>query len=154
MSEYKLGLATITSNVDVVEQLDIIKGVGFDAFFTGWIPDRTEEIANKAAKLGLIQQSIHSPFSGNYRVSHLWNGGEEGDRVTNALIDRVKDCARFDIPVMVIHPFIGFKDHTPTEVGLDNYARVIEVANKLGVKLGFENVRFYACNKELLQRTW
>lgn len=154
MFEYKLGLATITSNVDVVEQLDIIKGVGFDAFFTGWIPDRTEEIANKAAKLGLIQQSIHSPFSSNYRVSHLWNGGEEGDRVTNALIDCVKDCARFDIPVMVIHPFIGFKDHTPTEVGLDNYARVIEVANKLGVKLGFENVEGEEYLAAIMERFW
>lgn len=154
MTEYKLGLATLTSNVDIVDQLDIIKGVGFDAFFTGWIPDRTEEIANKAAKLGLIQQSIHSPFSSNYRVSHLWNGGEEGDRVTNALIDCVKDCARFDIPVMVIHPFIGFKDHTPTEVGLDNYARVIEVANKLGVKLGFENVEGEEYLAAIMERFW
>ena len=51
-----------------------------------------------------------------------------------------KRLGKFDIPVMVIHPFIGFKDHTPTQVGLDNYARVIEVANKLNVKLGFENV--------------
>ena len=154
MAQYKLGLATMRSDVDTLEQMEIIKSVGFDAFFTGWEPERTEEIANKAAKLGLIQQSIHSPFSGKYKVSHLWNGGEEGDFVTNALIDCVKDCARFDIPVMVIHPFIGFKDHTPTEVGLDNYARVIEVANKLGVKLGFENVEGEEYLAAIMKRFW
>lgn len=154
MAQYKLGLATMRSDVDTLEQMEIIKSVGFDAFFTGWERERTEEIANKAAKLGLIQQSIHSQFSGSYKVSHLWNGGEDGDFVTNALIECVKDCARFDIPVMVIHPFIGFKDHTPTEIGLDNYARVIEAANKHGVKLGFENVEGEEYLAAIMKRFW
>lgn len=155
MSKYKLGLATMRNpREDVLEQIEIFKSVGFDAFFTMWMPERTEEIANKAARLGLTQQSIHSPFSGEYKVSHLWAGGEEGERVTNSLIDCVEDCARFDIPVMVIHPFIGFKDHTPTEVGLDNYARVIEVANKRGVKLGFENVEGEEYLAAIMKRFW
>ena len=155
MSEYKLGLATMSkAPVDVIDQIKIIKSVGFEAFFTMWTPDRTEEIANEAAKLGIVQQSIHSPFSGTYSVKRLWDGGEAGDFVTNALIDCVNDCARFDIPVMVIHPFIGFKDHTPTEVGLDNYARVIEAANKAGVKLGFENVEGEEYLTALMTRFW
>lgn len=141
MSAFKLGIELPTNlPMDHVDQLDVIKSVGFDGFFTMWQPEKTEKIANKAARLGLFQQSIHSPFSGQYKVSHLWNGGEEGERVTGSLIECVKDCARFDIPIMVIHPFIGFKDHTPTQTGLDNYARVIEAATKYGVKLGFENV--------------
>ena len=140
--------------LDEIEQIRIMKNVGFGAFFTGWNPEKTEEIANEAARLGLVQQSIHSPFSGEYRVRYLWEGGELGDHVRNALIDCVKDCARFDIPVMVIHPYIGFHDHTPTEVGLDNYARVIEVANKLGVKLGFENVEGEEYLAAIMERFW
>ena len=53
-----------------------MKNVGFDAFFTTWKPEKTEAIANEAARLGLFQQSIHSPFSGEYRVRYLWEGGE------------------------------------------------------------------------------
>ena len=154
MSTQKLGLATMGCGLDDIEQIRIMKSVGFDAFFTGWNPEKTEEIANEAARLGLVQQSIHSPFSGNYRVRYLWEGGEQGDFVRDALIDCVKDCARFDIPVMVIHPYIGFHDHTPTEVGLDNYARVIEAANKLGVKLGFENVEGEEYLAALMERFW
>ena len=155
MAEQKLGLATMRCDgVDSIDQIRIIKSVGFDAFFTGWMPERTEEIANEAARLGLFQQSIHSPFSGDYKVRYLWEGGEAGEFVTNALIDCVKDCARFDIPVMVIHPFIGFKDHTPTEVGLDNYARVIEAANKAGVKLCFENVEGEEYLAAIMERFW
>lgn len=151
---YKLGLATFGGGIDAIEQIKIIKRVGFDAFFTGWNPTRTEEIANKAAQLGLIQQSIHAPFYGDCSVKDLWDGGENGDRVRNKLIECVRDCARFDIPVMVIHPFIGFQDHTPTQVGLDNYARIIDVANKLGVKLGFENVEGEEYLAAIMERFW
>ena len=154
MEQYKLGLAVMRSEVDTLEQMEIMKNVGFDAFFTGWEKARLEEIANKAARLGLFQQSIHSPFSGDYKVSRMWRDCEEGVFVTNSLIECVKDCARFDIPVMVIHPFIGFKDHTPTEVGLDNYARVIEAANKAGVTLGFENVEGEEYLAAIMKRFW
>lgn len=155
MSEQKLGLATMSSStLSPVEQMRIMKSVGFEAFFTPWIPEQTEAIANEGARLGLVQQSIHSPFSGEYKVRYLWEGGEAGEFVTNSLIDCVKDCARFDIPVMVIHPFIGFKDHNPTEVGLDNYARVIEAANKLGVRLGFENVEGEEYLAAIMKRFW
>ena len=154
MAKQKLGLATMRCGLDHVEQMKIMKNVGFEAFFTDWVPEKTEEIANEAARLGLFQQSIHSPFSKEYKVSHLWNGGEEGEFVTNSLIKCVEDCGRFDIPVMVIHPFIGFKDHTPTQVGLDNYARVIEAANKAGVKLGFENVEGEEYLAAIMERFW
>ena len=150
-----LGLATMgNTGLSSIEQIRIMKSVGFEAFFTGWSPKNTEAIANEAARLGMHQQSIHSPFSKEYKVSHLWNGGEEGEFVTKALIECVEDCARFDIPVMVIHPFIGFKDHTPTQTGLDNYARVIEAANKGGVRLGFENVEGEEYLAAIMKQFW
>lgn len=155
MPTFKLGLSTMNkTGIDTVDQLKYIKSAGFDASFTDWQPSNTEAIANEAARLGLFLQSIHSPFSKEYKVSHLWNGGEEGEFVTRALIDCVHDCARFDIPIMVIHPFIGFKDHTPTQTGLDNYARIIEVANKLGIRLGFENVEGEEYLAAIMERFW
>ncbi len=155
MSEYKLGLATASRcEIDQLDQMNAIKAAGFDAFFTVWLPERTEEIANHAARIGLVQQSIHSPFGGERKVRYMWEGGEAGDFVTQGLIDCVNDCARFDIPVMVIHPFIGFEDHTPTQVGLDNYARVIEAANKRNVTLGFENVEGEEYLEALMKTFW
>lgn len=136
---YKLGINILgnTEQYSTTEQFDMLKDAGFDAFFTGWNPLRTDAWANDAAKKGLYYQSIHSPFT---KVHKMWKEGEEGIAVTNELIECARDCARHDIPVMVIHTFIGFKDHTPTQTGIDNYSRVVEEANKLGIKLGFENV--------------
>ena len=150
-----LGINTFSGvGVSTVEQLSLIKGAGFGAFFTDWDRQSTEAVANEAARLGLIQQSIHLPFSKQYKVSHLWSGGEDGDFVRDSLMECVRDCARFDIPVMVIHPFIGFTEHTPTQTGLDNYARVIELANELGVKLGFENVEGEEYLAAIMERFW
>ena len=87
--------------------------------------------------MGLIYQSIHAPFSG---CDQMWQEGDAGHAYAQRLIECVKDCADHAIPVMVIHPFIGFHDHTPTDAGIENYARVVDAADRLGVTLGFENV--------------
>lgn len=146
--QYKLGIALMGDHVNMIAQ------IGWEAFFTGWDRNNIERWANEAARNGLIYQSIHSPFSHQHKVSYMWQDREEGKFVTDQLIECVKDCAKFDIPVMVIHPFIGFKDHTPTQVGLDNYKRVVEVANKLGVTLGFENVEGEEYLAALMKEFW
>lgn len=142
------------ANTTVVDQIAMLKDIGFGAFFTEWYPEHTAEWAKATAKHGMIYQSIHSPFCGEYDVSNLWRGGEAGEFVTNSLIECVRDCAKHSIPVMVIHPFIGFREHTPTQVGLDNYARIIEVAEDLGVKLGFENVEGEEYLAAIMERFW
>ena len=146
--QHKLGIALMGDHVNMIAQ------IGWDAFFTGWDRNNIERWANEAARNGLIYQSIHSPFSHEHKVSYMWQDREEGRFVTDQLIECVKDCAKLDIPVMVIHPFIGFKDHTPTQVGLDNYKRVVEVANKLGVTLGFENVEGEEYLAALMKEFW
>ena len=147
MKDYKLGIYAMGDS----DHIEMISRVGWEGFFTDWRTEKIGEWANLAAKRGLIYQSIHSPFT---RVHHMWSGGEAGDAATDELIRCVEDCARYSIPVMVIHPFIGFRDHTPTRVGLDNYARVVEVANKRGVKLGFENVEGEEYLAALMKEFW
>ena len=142
------------TGIPAAEQIGILKDAGFGAFFTEWHPEETSEVAKAAEKHGVIFQSIHSPFSGECHVSEMWKEGEKGKAVAARLIDCVKDCANHNIPVMVIHPFIGFRDHTPTQVGLDNYARVIDAANDLGVKLGFENVEGEEYLAAIMERFW
>ncbi len=141
MSEkYLPGIAPINGIVPTSENLKMIADVGWSGTFTMWEHSKIEEWANTASRLGLIYQSIHAPFGGQHGCHFLWQGGEDGERVKKTLISCVDDCADFDIPVMVIHPFIGFRDHTPTEIGIENYRQIAEHAARRGVTLGFENV--------------
>ena len=140
-SPYQLGISVLggQGGLSVPEHIKLIKETGWDAFFTSWDPNHTEEWANAGAQNGLIYTSIHAPFSYEYRI---WNGGESGEAETQRMIDCIEDCAKFDIPVMVLHTINGFSEKTPegpTQVGLDSYARIIEAGNRCGVKLAFEN---------------
>jgi sugar phosphate isomerase/epimerase len=130
----KYGIAPVG---DPFEHLGIIKSVGFDATFTGWDHQYAEALAEHIAKLGLYYQSIHAPFS---KTDKLWKEGEEGKVKLDELISCVNDCARVDVPIMVVHTFIGFEEHEPNEIGLSNFARLVDEAERLGVQLAFENV--------------
>lgn len=156
MYPYKLGINVQggQGGLNIPQHIELIKEVGFDGFFTSWDPNRTEAWAETGAKCGLIYTSIHAPFSHEHRI---WNGGEEGEAETNRLIACVEDCARFDIPVMVLHTINGFSPQTPaapTEVGFESYARIIEAGNRFGVKLAFENTEHEEFLHAVMERFW
>lgn len=135
---YKFGVNLMGgSGLSVDDHVAMLKRIGWDVFFTGWERNLLSEYQAAAEKYGMIWQSIHAPF---HQVRYMWDEGELGEQVTHELIECVKDCATHNVPVMVIHPFIGFEDHDPTEVGLANFGKIIEAADSLGVRLGFENV--------------
>jgi sugar phosphate isomerase/epimerase len=138
--EYRLGLATMASCPESTEeQIRIFHKVGWQGFFTDWEIEKTADIARLARELNMEYQSIHSPF---YEMNLVWREGEDGDRVTNMLIDCINDCAQNEIPVMVIHPYIGFdfENYIPTAIGIERFGKMIRYAEECGVKLGFENI--------------
>lgn len=132
-----IGILHGARQFSVEEQLAMLRRVGWGGVFTEWDRESTTAWANAADRMGLIYQSIHAPFSG---CDWMWREGERGRAYAQMLIDCVTDCSAHHVPVMVIHPFIGFGEHTPTNVGIENYARVVDAAERLGVTLGFENV--------------
>ena len=135
---YKLGINLMGgTGLSADEHVAMLRRIGWDGFFTGWDRDKLGEFRAAADKHGMIWQSIHAPFT---QVRYMWNEGELGEQVTEELTQCVRDCAAHGVPVMVIHPFIGFEDHDPTEAGLRNFGRIIAAADELGVRLGFENV--------------
>ena len=139
MGKYKLGIGLGMGYGQPNERVvKAVAAAGFDACFTGWVEGGdVEGWANGIARAGLIYQSIHAPFG---KVDKMWEEGDEGDAVTDMLIACVNDCAKVNVPIMVVHPIIGMDKHDPTDLGITRFARLVEAAEKAGVKLGFENV--------------
>ncbi len=125
----------------LIEQLEMVKNVGFDAFAY----DRekqassvlTGELAERAAKLGLGFEYIHAPF---YGMDDVWHANDE---LAQIMIDdiyaTVDDCCNFNVKNAVVHAIIGMDNCTPTELGLKRLANVIDYAVKKDVTLAFEN---------------
>lgn len=148
MKNFKLGIDDNPGfDLPFEDRIATIKRVGFDACFTGWSDGcDVDHYANVIAKNGLIYQSIHAPFGrvdslNRANCAVMWEDeGELGEGYTDMLIRCVKDAHRVGVPMVVIHPIIGMDRHTPSELGLKRYGRLIEAAEKENVLLGFENV--------------
>jgi sugar phosphate isomerase/epimerase len=63
----------------------------------------------------------------------------------------LQDCADNGVALAILHTYIGF-DKTPeiTQTGLDNYGKLVSLAQKLGVKIAFENTEGEECLAALL----
>lgn len=94
--------------------------------------------AEKAAKLGLVFQSIHAPF---YGMDDIWHDeeGELASIMEKELLSAIDDCAETDVPIVIMHAIIGMDNFTPTELGIKRLYKVIDRAVKKGVKIAFEN---------------
>ena len=119
------------------EQIRLIKKVGFDAFFTSW-DENLKKYKEIADEIGLIYQSVHAPFK---NAAKMWKSDSESKEATEELIKCVKDSREINVPIVVIHPYIGFEDkYEPTKYGIENFGVVIEEAKKQNIKIAFENV--------------
>ena len=122
---------------DVCDLLTLYKDIGFEGFFTGWNPEfDTAAVRSHADSLGLIYQSVHAPF---LKAGVMWEGGEAAEAGVKELTDCLHATAKAEVPLMICHAMIGFDKHTPTQIGIENYGRVVREAGKLGVKIAFEN---------------
>ena len=122
----------------IKEQIRIFRLAGFEGYFVNW--DRSLDIKDIKAygdSLGMIFQSIHAPFG---KVASMWEQTEKTEMAIDEHLCCLRDCAANDVPIMVVHAFIGFDKHEPTEFGIENFRIVVEEAQKLGVKIAFENV--------------
>lgn len=135
----KLGFSIGQSyGLSIPDAVRLLKTIGFDAISPEWKPDGSHlEYIRAALDCGLELQSIHAPF---LKAKDMWGLDEEAGRAAREeLITCLHDCAQFSIPVMVVHAFIGFKDHTPTAEGLKRYSEVVQEARLCGVKIALEN---------------
>lgn len=138
MYETKLCMSVSESyGMPIKEQIVMLKEIGFDGFFNEW--HEGEDIAGYkkvADECGMIYQSIHAPY---YHMADFWKPYEEAKDAIDELIACLHVCKENDIPLMVCHAYIGFDDSEPTEYGVPNFKKVVDVAKELGVRIALEN---------------
>ncbi len=125
---------------DVLSNMELIKNVGFDCTFFMWDDNLDiEKTMNKAASLGLEVETFHSPFS---NVNALWEEGEEGDIYTEQLRRCIISASEYKVPCIVIHTTCSSIAPRTSPIGLLRFSKLVDQAEKSGVKLAFENLEF------------
>ena len=119
------------------DKIRMIAKAGFDGFFSVWEPGcDCAALRRTAGEEGMLWQSIHAPCR---KMRSMWYPTDETETAVAELTDCLRDCAENGVPFIVAHAIIGFEDHEPTPAGIDNFGRVVREAERLGVKIAFEN---------------
>lgn len=138
MSNVKLALGLSGQyGLSAERQIELYRAVGFNGIFLSC--DAGADISGEvraAEKYSMEIGSIHAPFM---HCDAMWHESDKTDIALEELLYTVRCCGKYGIPVAVMHAFIGFDRHEPTEAGIVNFTRVVEEAERLGVKIAFEN---------------
>lgn len=153
MNGVKMCLGVMGSlDISAIEQIKLFKETGFEAFFYEWTPGcNLDEIIKAAEENGIEFYNVHAPFSGPGNVSFLWEQHERTETSFNTLRECIRDCAEHGIKLVVMHAYIGFEKHEPTQMGVDLFGKLVDYAASLGVKIAFENTEgeeYLACLME------
>ena len=139
MTRPKLCLAVCRGFGRPVEDLIHLFGErGFDGFFASWFPGEDITSFKKAAdESNMLFQSVHAPFG---KAQDMWK--EEADLSCAAIEELnlcLEQCAKVEVPILVVHAYRGFTKPNPTAVGIDNFGQVVRRAEQLGIQIAFEN---------------
>lgn len=124
----------------MMQVIDLLADTGFSAVSPGWQRDgQLDEIIRKARCRNLTIQSLHGPLRG---MPAMWNPDPEIARpILQDLLQSATDCAEFEIPILVVHPWNGvhyaFREDA---LCFDHFDVLVQHAEKSGICIAFENL--------------
>jgi len=128
--------------LSIDRQIDLMKENGFGhTFIMGDSPELTEKLVDKVKRSGIVFDTLHAPF---YGINSIWKEGIDGDEMLKILIDNIKRCRDFEIPVSVTHLSSGSPAPLISDIGNRRFSQLMEMADKLNVTVAFENQRMIA----------
>lgn len=141
----KLGISTNNEcgNNDI-EIIRNIAQVGFKNVMLSFKAKNIDETIKTIHDLGMKISYFH--IDSTY-ANDLWARGAAVDKYIQSVIEQIKICGKYNIPIAVMHATMGsptdfaFK---PSKQGLDNFKKILDVAKENNVKIAIENVDLYS----------
>lgn len=135
---YKFGFSLQDNYIlPMAQVLALLADTGFCAVSPGWKRDGDFwKTVRQARELGLTVQSLHGPLRG---MQAMW--GDAPGQLLEDLMDSATDCARLEIPLLVVHPWNSI-DYTFREDALNfaHFDKLVAHTENLGIQIAFENL--------------
>lgn len=122
------------------EVVKLLKKIGFDAISPEWRKGpELAEVIETARESGMIVESLHAPF---WNAAKLWSSDETvGNPAKTEILDVLEDCKTWNVPIMVVHTWIGFEyEFDAAALCFKNFDEIVAKAEEYGVTIAFENV--------------
>ncbi|WP_054876151.1 sugar phosphate isomerase/epimerase family protein [Oxobacter pfennigii] len=143
---YKLGIFSwFGFFLPIQKRLEMIKEAGFDATSIWWEDEEGEYTVYKkdfpamVKDNGLVFENIHAPFND---CEDLWSQtASRQDRFLKDHISWLNDCAKYEMPVMVMHVIDESELNEPNLSGIKLLDKLIYAAQDLEITIAIENTR-------------
>ncbi len=130
--------------VSPFETIHAIKNAGFDGVFLQWFNKdwdfSQEEQLKLCLSLGLEIPFVHLGYKG---INSIWEEGEEGDRLVENYFADFEVCKKYGIDMLVMHLTSKTEAKEPNPIGLERIKKLVKLAEKLGLKIAFENTKIW-----------
>ena len=131
-------------NVTPQQTIEAIKGAGFDGVFIQWY-DKDWEFSQQGQvdmckKLGLEIYFAHLGYNG---INDIWIEGDNGDILVNKYLHNLDECKANGIKMVCMHLTSKSVAPEPSEIGIERLQQIVDYAEKLGIKVAFENTKIF-----------
>lgn len=134
----EIGINMGCRDLEIEKQIEYMKKYGFTTTFFGSDSPRAELIMKMIDEAGIKAESLHAPF---FNINALWREGNEGEEFLVKLMEGVEKCAKWGVPVLVVHISAGYPAPMVSDIGIERFDRLMAFANEKGVKIAYENQR-------------
>lgn len=129
-------------NISAIETIHSIKNAGFKNVFVqiydeNWKYTQEEQI-ELCKKLNL---NIIFAHLGYQNINSIWEEGNEGDLLIERYKKNLDECKKYGIPLVVLHLVGGSNPPIYNELGINRIKKIVKYANKLEIKIAFENTK-------------
>lgn len=130
--------------IPISERAALIKAAGFSHVMLWWGDEYLEYDSPKEAhpalfrNAGLEIASVHLPFAG---VNNLWLDNADGERIFHYLLNCLEGCAKYQLPVAVLHVSSGSAPPPFSDVGIRRFQALADLAASSGIWLALENLQ-------------
>lgn len=136
----------------MTQVIDLLADTGFCAVSPGWQRNGDlDKIIRHARSRNLTVQYLHGPLRG---MPCMWDYDREAVQpLLQDLMQSATDCAKFEIPLLVVHPWNGVNyTFCREQLCFDHFDTLVKHAEDLGIRIAFENLEGPEFLDELMNR--
>jgi sugar phosphate isomerase/epimerase len=146
MTESRLGIFSwFGYELPLRKRILLIHNAGFQATSLWWGHEEDfEDVAkDQTAALvrdtGLYLENIHAPYEDS---NDLWSPDSSiREKAIHDRLEWIEDCARYQIPIFVMHATKGSDLPGPTRFGMESIDKIVKAAEKMNIILALENTQ-------------
>lgn len=130
------------AGLDDDTQIALMKKNHFETTFYATEAPRLDEVMKRLKREGIICENLHGPLSSETsNVNDMWRNSERSEEMLHRIMDGVEKCARYAVPILVLHVTAGPTPPHPNKRGYERFVQIFDRAKELGVEIACENIR-------------